>query len=96
MSEREEKSALRRKRAAQELEESEAAEVAADKSFESCSNASVPPTHQTCGESIRSQLWKGLDKKTEDVLVNYLSHHDVGDEDPILVVEYLPHLETVR
>ena len=46
-------------------------------------------------QSIRSQLWKDVDEKVADALVDYLSNHDVGEEDPILAVEYLPHLETV-
>ena len=46
--------------------------------------------------SIRSQLWEGLKEQTADALSTYLSDHDVQEEDPILVLEFLPYFDTVR
>lgn len=46
-------------------------------------------------QALHSQLWEGLDDVVCQTLLDYLSVHDVGEEDPILVVEYLPALDTV-
>ena len=46
--------------------------------------------------SIRSQLWDGLEEQTSYNLSTYLSNHDVQEEDPILVLEFLPYFDTVR
>jgi hypothetical protein len=47
------------------------------------------------GSSIRSQLWQGLDEDTTKAVVQYLLQREVGDEDPILVMDYTNEFETV-
>jgi hypothetical protein len=46
-------------------------------------------------QRIRDQLWDGLDSQVVECLVNYLANNNVEEENPILVVEYLPYLDTV-
>jgi hypothetical protein len=62
----------------------------ANTSFESTS------TNSFGSHSIRSQLWDGLEVHTADALSTYLSHNDVKEEDPILVLEFLPFFDTLR
>lgn len=47
-------------------------------------------------KKYRSKLWESIPDETINCLMAYLNCHDIGNEDPILVVEWLPRLDTVK
>jgi hypothetical protein len=45
--------------------------------------------------NLRKKLWRDIKKDALNGLTEYLGSNDVGEEDPILVVDWLPHLDAV-
>jgi hypothetical protein len=45
-------------------------------------------------DSHQTQLWK-MEESTLTVVENYLLEHDIGEEDPLLVIDWLPQIEKV-
>jgi hypothetical protein len=44
---------------------------------------------------VRGQLWHGISDEAADSLVDYLRNNDIKEEDPILSINCLAHLDTV-
>lgn len=61
-----------------------------DTSFES-----VVSTNQELRETIGKQLWPGISEKVKNCLITFFEKNEIGDEDPILVIEYTPQMEMV-
>eukprot|EP01033_Poteriospumella_lacustris_P018544 gene18544-13350_t len=65
-----------------------------DTSFHSIGSLNQQGRNTSSG--IRSQLWQGLDEDTTKAVAQYLLQREVGDEDPMLVMDYTDEFETLR